>query len=174
MVRVHYTGKGDSQPDSTDNYHYIHRDQQGSILAISDAQGGIEEKTHYSPWGKVTNYINADGDTDFGYNSLLGRGYTGHEHFVSVGIIHMNGRIYDPQLKRFLSPDNFVSDPHNTQCYNRYAYCWGNPLKHIDINGEEPITLTAILIGAAVGAWMGGTVANGTASPLKWDYQDSI
>ena len=67
---------------------------------------------------------------------MLGRGYTGHEHFVSVGIIHMNGRIYDPQLKRFLSPDNFVQDPHNTQSYNRYGYVWNNPLQYIDPSSE--------------------------------------
>ncbi|EKY18908.1 hypothetical protein HMPREF9073_01022, partial [Capnocytophaga sp. oral taxon 326 str. F0382] len=39
---------------------------------------------------------------------LLDRGYTGHEHLQTVGLIHMNGRLYDPALHRFLQPDNFV------------------------------------------------------------------
>ena len=34
------------------------------------------------------------GDARFGRN----RGYTGHEHIDSLGLIHMNGRIYDPHL----------------------------------------------------------------------------
>ncbi len=40
---------------------------------------------------------------------FLQRGYTGHEHLQSVGLIHMNGRLYDPVLHRFLMPDNYVS-----------------------------------------------------------------
>lgn len=30
------------------------------------------------------------------------RGFTGHEHLDGVGLIHMNGRVYDPVLGRFL------------------------------------------------------------------------
>ena len=37
------------------------------------------------------------------------RGYTGHEHLDGVGLIHMNGRVYDPELGRFLSADLFAS-----------------------------------------------------------------
>ena len=30
---------------------------------------------------------------------LIDRGYTSYEHFSEVGIIHMNGRLYDPPLE---------------------------------------------------------------------------
>jgi len=111
----------------------------------------VIERTHYSAWGKIRKFERSkDGNTDFNTASLLGRGYTGHEHFATVGIIHMNGRVYDPQLKRFLSPDNFVQDPHNTQSYNRYGYVWNNPLKYTDPSGEELIT--AIIVGTVIGA----------------------
>ncbi|MCF6348258.1 MAG: hypothetical protein L3J20_08165 [Flavobacteriaceae bacterium] len=40
--------------------------------------------------------------------NILDRGYTGHEHLLGVDLIHMNGRLYDPLLHRFLAPDNFV------------------------------------------------------------------
>ncbi|GAB6013453.1 RHS repeat-associated core domain-containing protein [Viscerimonas tarda] len=33
------------------------------------------------------------------------RGYTGHEHLPEFSLINMNGRVYDPVLGRFLSPD---------------------------------------------------------------------
>ncbi|HRB70453.1 MAG TPA: RHS repeat-associated core domain-containing protein, partial [Flavobacterium sp.] len=84
--------------------------------------------------------------------TVLDRGYTGHEHLQSVGIINMNGRIYDPKLHRFLSPDNHVQDPYNTQNYNRYGYCWNNPLKFTDPSGEVIGLGAAVLISAAIAA----------------------
>jgi hypothetical protein len=67
----------------------------------------------------------------------------------------MNGRIYDPVLRRFLSPDNYVQDPFNTQNYNRYGYVWNNPLLFVDPSGEFGF-VAAILIGAAVGILVNG------------------
>ena len=36
---------------------------------------------------------------------IAARGFTGHEMLDAVGIIHMNGRIYDPKLGRFMQAD---------------------------------------------------------------------
>jgi RHS repeat-associated protein len=79
-------------------------------------------------------------------NSLLiDRGYTGHEHLYTVGLIHMNGRIYDPILRQFMSPDNYVQDPYNTQNFNRFGYVLNNPLLYTDPSGEFiPLLLGAI------------------------------
>ncbi|MEA1786483.1 RHS repeat-associated core domain-containing protein [Arenibacter sp. GZD96] len=84
----------------------------------------------------------------------MDRGYTGHEHLLSVGLVHMNGRLYDPVLHRFLMPDDYVQDPYSTLSYNRYSYVLNNPLMYVDPSGEqyaregkerpnqEPITFT--------------------------------
>nr|WP_314289224.1 RHS repeat-associated core domain-containing protein [uncultured Capnocytophaga sp.] len=100
--------------------------------------------------------------------ALLDRGYTGHEHLLSVGLIHMNRRLYDPVLHRFLQPDNFVQDPFNTQNFNRYGYCLNNPLVYVDQDGE--FFWIPVIIGAIVGAYIGGSQANGTYNPFRWDY----
>lgn len=87
-------------------------------------------------------------------NIIVDRGYTSHEHFAEVGLIHMNGRLYDPLLRRFLNADENVQDPHNTQNYNKYGYVLNNPLMYNDPSGEFFLAipvLTAIIIGAAVG-----------------------
>ena len=47
----------------------------------------------------------------------------------------MNGRIYDSEIARFLSPDPIIQDPYNMLSYNRYSYCLNNPLKYIDPSG---------------------------------------
>ena len=65
------------------------------------------------------------------------RGFTGHEHYPQFKIINMNGRLYDPVIARFFSPDNFVQLPEFTQSYNRYSYCLNNPLKYVDTTYEN-------------------------------------
>ncbi|MGC8825332.1 MAG: RHS repeat-associated core domain-containing protein, partial [Bacteroidales bacterium] len=55
------------------------------------------------------------------------RGFTGHEHIDLFELVNMNGRVYDPRLGRFLSPDNNVQAPTNSQNLNRYSYCLNNP-----------------------------------------------
>ncbi len=47
----------------------------------------------------------------------------------------MNGRVYDPQLGRFLSADPTVAYPESTQGLNRYSYTDNNPLSRVDLNG---------------------------------------
>jgi RHS repeat-associated protein len=131
-------------------YLYLHRDYQSSIVAISNSSGVIIEKRHFDAWGQVVRVQDAQGNILAGL-SVLDRGYTGHEHLQSVGLIHMNGRLYDAKLHRFLQPDNFIQEPYNTQNYNRYGYVLNNPLKYTDPSGEEAI-LAAIIVGAIIGA----------------------
>ncbi|MBA5248481.1 MAG: RHS repeat-associated core domain-containing protein [Gammaproteobacteria bacterium] len=66
---------------------------------------------------------------------LTNRGFTGHEHIDEMGFIHMNGRVYNPSIGRFLSADPYIQDPYNTQSYNRYSYVLNNPLKYTDPSG---------------------------------------
>ena len=124
----------------------------------------------YDAWGKQTIKLNKIG---------LQWGYTEHEMRNDFDIINMNGRLYDPVLGRFLSPDNFVQMPDNAQRYNRYSYCLNNPLKCTDPSGEAFVidnttiafTLFSVVssmmqvaatgrnvwkAGAAIGVWFGG------------------
>ena len=52
-----------------------------------------------------------------------------------IGLVHMNGRIYDPLLGRFLSADLIVQFPGSLQSYNRYSYVNNNPLTFFDPTG---------------------------------------
>ncbi len=47
----------------------------------------------------------------------------------------MNGRVYDPILGRFLSPDPNVQVVTDLQSYNRYSYVLNNPLRYTDPTG---------------------------------------
>ncbi|MDD5150456.1 MAG: FG-GAP-like repeat-containing protein [Flavobacterium sp.] len=156
---------------TTQNYLYLHRDYQGSILAITDATGAVLEKRLFDAWGAIISVQDGAGNTLNGL-TILDRGYTGHEHLQSVGLINMNGRLYDPKLHRFLQPDNYVQDPSDTQNYNRYGYCINNPLKYVDINGESfwkwlsSNWRTVVTVVAAVATAAIIVASMGTATPL--------
>ncbi|MGH8018444.1 MAG: RHS repeat domain-containing protein [Opitutaceae bacterium] len=65
----------------------------------------------------------------------------------------MNGRIYDPLLGRFLSPDPMVEDAYDLQTFNRYSYVHNNPLTFIDPDGNskaKPIGWVVNLLKNAV------------------------
>lgn len=79
-------------------------------------------------------------------NTLQGqttkRGYTLHEHLDSIGLVHMNGRVYDPLVGRFMSADPNVFYPENQQDFNRYSYVHNNPLSFVDPSGFALIPLS--------------------------------
>jgi RHS repeat-associated protein len=77
--------------------------------------------------------------TDIGNTTR--RGFTFQEHLDNIGLVHMNGRVYDPTIVRFLSADPFVMQLFATQGLNRYSYVSNNPLSYFDPTGfgeEEP------------------------------------
>ena len=115
--------------------YYLQTDYQGSIIAAYNSNGTLYKRFAYDPWGRRrngSNWTNYQTETE----ALITRGYCGHEHLDDFGTINMNGRIYDPRLGRFLSPDPYVQAPYNSQNYNRYSYCLNNPLKYTDPTGE--------------------------------------
>ena len=122
---------------------YMLTDNVGSIVGIYDSNGQELFRADYDPWGVMTVRRN-----DIGFI----RGYTGHEMLQEFNLINMNGRVYAPQICRFLSPDNYVQEPVNSQSFNRYSYCLNNPLKYNDPSGEYA------LLDDAIVAILGGTV----------------
>jgi hypothetical protein len=60
-----------------------------------------------------------------------------------MGLNHMNGRVEDAILGRFLSPDPHIPDPSNAQSYNRYSYVNNNPLTNVDPTGFVGCRLNA-------------------------------
>ena len=110
-----------------DRIYYACKDHLGSIVKLVDGNGTEFFKASYDAWGNRT-------VTNSAFN--FHRGYTGHEHLPEFNLINMNGRLYDPVLARFLSPDPYVQAPEFSQSFNRYSYCLNNPLKYTDPSGE--------------------------------------
>jgi RHS repeat-associated protein len=171
---------------------YFHADHLGSINAISSSTGVIEHRMAFDPWG-ARRTVNSSGVWQPGgmapasilasyaktAKPTTNRGFTGHEMLDEVGIIHMNGRIYDAYLGRFLQADPIIQEPTMVGSLNRYSYTMNNPLNAVDPSGFSwlskqwkkwikplvvvvaVVALSVVTAGAA-GAWaLGMMTANG-------------
>lgn len=122
---------------------YVVVDHLGSTSAILDEERRVLERPSFDAWGRRRAADHSDADA----TSAERRGFTGHEHLDAVGLIHMNGRIYDPGLGRFLSADSIIDGAFDSQGYNRYSYVKNNPLTLTDPSGhfswQRPLEATA-------------------------------
>ena len=109
---------------------YLHYDHLGSVDTITNDQGTIAQSMSFDAFGLRRDPSNWDYDLTTAQISALkddtDRGYTFQEELDNVGLIHMNGRVYDPSVGRFISADPIEGG-------NRYAYVYNNPL-----NGTDP------------------------------------
>jgi RHS repeat-associated protein len=110
------------------NRRYWYKDHLGSVIAERDSGTAGVTYLAFDEWGSRRGTYNPAAESTT-------RGFTGHEHLDAFTLVHMNGRIYDPAVGRFLSADPQIQDPFNPQNYNRYAYVLNNPLSLTDPTG---------------------------------------
>ncbi len=123
---------------------YFHYDHLGSVVAVSGKKNTATDvapllaEYSYDAWGALRNpsdWSPLSGGASASTTMAANRGFTGHEMLDNLGLVHMNGRIYDSHLGRFLSADPMVQAPGDLQSYNRYSYVRNNPLTNIDPSG---------------------------------------
>ena len=136
--------------------HYTYTDHLGSIVMVTNAAGSIEAQQNFDPWGRrrlPSTWEYMDENLPLNLPKWLYRGYTGHEHLPQFHLINMNGRLYDPEVGRMLSPDNYIQDGGYFQNYNRYSYALNNPLKYTDPSGE---VILPLLVSVGIGLLTNG------------------
>ncbi|WP_240200039.1 RHS repeat-associated core domain-containing protein [Shewanella sp. LC6] len=123
------------------------KDRLGSTTTLADQHGNIVSQRYFDPFGRTTDLgINHQLDIqnkntvlsqlqDLAVTNKNRRGFTDHEHLSEQQLIHMNGRIYDYNLGRFMSVDPFIQSPTSTQSVNPYSYIMNNPLAGTDPTG---------------------------------------
>ncbi|MHC9084873.1 toxin TcdB middle/N-terminal domain-containing protein [Luteimonas sp. RIT-PG2_3] len=136
---------------------FLFQDHLGSLVRIANPDGTLAERLDYSAFGDRRNPTNpASSGTA---STHTPRGFTGHEYVDGTGIIHMNGRIYDQELGRFLQADPVIQAPDDTQTWNAYTYVVNNPLKYVDPSGNVFWMAAAIQTLSTVTAVVGPTLA---------------
>ena len=111
---------------------YLHYDHLGSVDTITDDQGAIAQTMSFDAFGLRRDATNWDYDLTTAQITALkddtDRGFTFQEQLDNVGLVHMNGRVYDPSIGRFISGDPIEGG-------NRYAYVDDSPLDYTDPSG---------------------------------------
>ena len=156
--------KSNNVNDETHVY-YFHQDHLGSVIAYTNETGDIVAELSYDAWGRRRNADTWEFyDNISDANALDDYGFGDHEHIDLFEIVNMDGRMYDPVLGRFLSPDPYVQAPEFTQSFNRYAYCINNPLSLIDPTGYSWLSknwksIFASCVGIAVSILTAGSTS---------------
>ncbi len=126
-------------------------DHLGSVLTVSDEMGRVDDSIAdtgawgYDAWGGDRG-ANGEPLSTSRPAPVGNRAFTGQEAISSLGLVNMNGRVYDPKLGRMLSPDPTLQYPENLQSYNRYSYVQNNPLSYADPTG--------FFLGLSATSWM--------------------
>ena len=120
-----------------EHLYYVHTDHLGSIIGLTDEIGAIVPGSinSFDAWGNRRNPETWQPFESPTPPLLFDRGYTGHEHIEKFALINMNGRVYDPKVARFLSPDPLIQAPGFSQSFNRYSYSLNNPINLVDRSG---------------------------------------
>ena len=125
---------------------YYHNNHIQSLSIITDSGGNLVLRNAFTPYGEI---ITSKSTNPGAYQNSFGDG----QYDQSSSLYYLNARYYDPQLGRFLSPDNQVGNKvFGIDAFNRYAYSGNNPVDYNDPSGHFISFLVAILVGAIVGA----------------------
>jgi RHS repeat-associated protein len=106
---------------------YLLTDHLGSVVAITDASGGLLNQQRYLPFGGVRADVGNISQTDFGYTG---------QRALNNGLMDYHARFYDAALGRFVQPDTIIPSAANPQSFNRYSYALNNPIKYNDPSGH--------------------------------------
>jgi RHS repeat-associated protein len=132
---------------STEKLRYVLGDNQNSsetfLEAATGAGTGSSTVTNssFTAYGQRRNAATWTGppsnEEADALNKITRQGYTYQTVIGKMGLNHMNGRVQDAANGRFLSPDPYITDPDNTQNYNRYSYVYNNPATFMDPTGFD-------------------------------------
>ena len=138
-------------------YYYL-TNLQGDITGILDSSGTTVATYTYNAWGKL---LSSTGDLA-DVNPLRYRGYY---YDAETGLYYVSSRYYDPEIGRFINPDNvdLLGANGDFASLNLFAYCGNNPITRVDENGH----LWNTIIGAAAGALVGGITAAIMGTDIK-------
>ena len=188
FIYYNYDESGVSGMNVNGSEYYYRKNLQGDVIAVYDDNGHMECRYDYDAWGRhrcrlengTVIYDSATGAVS-GYEEHIGIRnairYRSYYWDGETGLYYLQSRYYDPEIGRFISPDDIeYLEPESIGGLNLYTYCFNNPVLYIDPDGHSPVwwnpfswfdnvsNIGKIVIGAA--AFIGAvalTIATGGA-----------
>ena len=119
---------------------FYHSDHLGSTSYITDDKGNITQYDAYLPYGEllVDEYSSSE-DMPYKFN--------GKEMDSETGLYYYGARYMNPMASLWYGVDPQIEKMPKD---GSYSYCFGNPIKLIDPNGERPTEEEAARISAHV------------------------
>ena len=112
------------------DYFYV-RNLQNDVIALIDDTGETVVEYKYNSWGKILSITGSKASTIGKTNPFRYRGYYYDEE---TGMYYLKNRYYDPEIRRFISADSYISGFNSTMC-NVFCYCGNNPVSNSDPEG---------------------------------------
>lgn len=147
-----------------DEVYYFEKNAQGDVTRIFDADGNFVSEYFYDAWGNIESI---QGNQDIANDNPFR--YRGYYYDAESGLFYVGSRYYDPEIGRFISPDEQINNDHILGA-NLYAYCYNNPVMLSDPDGRTPIQAVFATIGAIAGWYLGDYVARGLGYTGGWKY----
>ncbi len=136
-------------PETPGRFTYVLADHLGSGSILLNSAGTKLIGESFSAYGyrrtsgTWSGQLSASSSDYSTIASTTRRGFTDgfHEMLDNLDLIHMNGRVYDPVIGRFLSTDPVVAMAGNSQSLNPYSYVQTRPLTLTDPTGMVASTV---------------------------------
>jgi RHS repeat-associated protein len=157
--------------DGTADTYYLTTDHLGSTDKILKAAGStLQVAESFAPYGarRGSTWTGAPSGADLtAIGNSTPDGFTGHEMLDGVGLIHMNGRVYDQAVGRFLSVDPVVREAAASQSWNGYGYVEGRVMSWRDPSGWSGSGIESIVVTGRRIARDGTMTGNGFGGNLS-------
>ncbi len=120
------------------SYHFFERDYLGSVRAVFDLYGNLEQTNDYNVTGIPSSRHLGNADV----HKHTGKEFQG---FNGLAWYDNNARYYDPILARFTTQDPLAE---TTPWNSPYVHCSNNPLNRVDASGLADFVFDGKIIGS--------------------------
>ena len=153
---------------STEETFYFDKNIKGDVIALYNSSGTKVASYIYDAWGNCTTKTLVSNNFST-YNPIRYRGYY---YDRETGLYYLNVRYYNPEWRRFISPDDTAYlDPETPNGLNLYAYCNNDSVNYSDPSGHS-ITLALIFAGTFAVGFGSSLFINAATNNWELDWRD--